>query len=173
MARTIRRKINKLFASIVHSKSGRTILIGFFKCPFYERKKKDDIKFFFYVCVFFPLRSGFSFKSPRRPGTILRGSCFLFSALVVNVFNDISVGSTTRHSQHTDNKGSQEKEGLHYYCASYKEKPQRKKQKRQGWWSPFAVCKSPDGVRFRCLRLSAEPIGAVYLEEEEEREKGG
>ncbi len=46
----------------------------------------------------------------------------------------------------------------------------REKQKRRGW-SSFAVFKSPDGVRFQCLRLSAEPIRAVYLDEREDRER--
>lgn len=96
---------------------------------FMKKKRWHQVCVCVCVCIFFPLQSWFSSESPRRPGTIPRGSCFLFSALVVNVFNDNSVGSTTRHSQHTDDKGSREKEGLHYYCASDKEKPQRKKAK--------------------------------------------
>lgn len=119
------------------------------------------------MCFFSLLPSRISPKSPRRPGTILHGSYLSSSSIGGKCFfNNILVGSTTRHSQHTDDKGSQEKEGLHYYCASDKEKPQRKKQKRQRWWSLFAVRRSPDGVRFQCL--SAEPIGAFTQEKKKD-----
>ncbi len=165
VARTIQRhsaQINFLLLYFT-SKSGRTILIGFLQMSFWW--KKDDIQgFFFCMCVYiFFLPSGFH---PRRPGTILRESHFLFPPWWLMFFNYISVGSTTRHSQHTDDKGSREKEGLHYIVPAIRRNHRGKKAKRRGW-SSF-VFKSPDGVRFQCLRLSAEPIGAVYLEEERE-----
>lgn len=124
-------------------------------------------RFFLYVCVcvlFFFLPSGFH---PRRPGTILQESHFLFPPwwlMFLTIFR-LDLRHVT-HSTRTT-RDPEKKRDFTTIVPAIKRNHRGKKQKRRGW-SSFAVFKSPDGVRFQCLRLSAVPIGAVYFEEERE-----
>lgn len=93
-------KIDKLFSSIFTADLEEGIRIT--SNVFFG--KKDDIKSFFQF--FLP-----SERSPKIRGTIRKGSLCVFriSALGGSSFYAISVESTARHSQHTDDEGSRRK----------------------------------------------------------------
>lgn len=113
-----------------------------------------------FLCFFFHLP--FSPKIPEDLERSVRGSLRVYFSpplVAVKVFtlflwNLLHVTHSTRTTRDPGKK-----EGFHYYCASDKEKPQRKKEKRT---MKLARSSSPDGAR---CRFPAEPIGTVYVEE--------
>ncbi len=116
---------NQLFASYISQQIWKNNSDWFLQMSFWWKKMTSRL-FFLYVCVLFFLPSGFH---PRRPGIILRESHFLFPPLWLMFFIDISVGSTTRHSQHTTTRDPEKKRDFTTIVASNKEKPQKRKAK--------------------------------------------
>lgn len=135
------------------------------------KKKKMTSSFFLCVCIFFPFHLDFLPKVPEDLERSFEEVVFFSPPrwlMFLTIFR-LDLRHVT-HSTRTT-RDPEKKRDFTTIVPAIKRNHREKKQKRQGWWSPFAVCKSPDGVRFQCLRLSAEPIGAVYLRRRRRRRK--